>query len=873
LSATQLNATANVPGAFAYSPSLSTILSAGSHTLTVTFNPTDATDYATATASVALTVNQSVPVLSWAAPAPISYGTALSATQLNATANVPGAFAYSPSSGSVLTLGSHTLSVTFTPTDTTDYTTATASVTLTVNQAVPVISWAAPAPISYGTALSATQLSATANVPGAFAYSPTVNSVLAVGSHAISVTFTPTDTTDYTTATASVTLTVNQAAPVLSWAAPAPIAYGTALSATHLSATTNVPGAFAYSPSLGTVLSAGSCALSVTFTPTDTSNYTTATASVTLVVNQAVPVLSWASPAPLSYGTALGATQLNATANVPGAFAYSPSLGTVLSAGSRALSVTFTPTDTSNYTTATAGVTLTVNQVVPVLSWAAPAPITYGTALSATQLNATANVPGTFAYSPSAGSVLSAGSPILSVTFTPTDTTDYTTANATVTLSVIQATPQITWVPAYAIAVGVALGPGQLNATAAVPDGTATLAGSFVYSPGDGTIFNSRGPQKLSVTFTPADNADYTTAGASLNLNVSSFGVAAWGDSVTQGNEGLIDQGIYPNDLQKLIVLPVVNLGLSGQTSTQIGEREGGIPVNVAVTGGTIPASGGVSISFPIGYAPGTGNGPGKQLSGTILGVHGTLSLESFISGTIIFTRTTPGSAVSAPGTPPFVVDTPYASYLPVFWEGGNNFSHGSQVLSDIAAEVAIVPSGQTYLVLSILNGNDSADDWLGGLSYGDKIALNSQLANVYGSHYLDIRKLLVNSYDASQATDVSDYNHDVPPTSLCAINGVGTLDTSIGPTDVTFTVTLTTGTLTANYSVLTIDTGANAENVKILSVSGSRVTVTRNFGGLNSAHAAGAPVTEIDALHLNGKGTQIVANAIASFLFPYAVP
>jgi len=240
-------------------------------------------------------------------------------------------------------------------------------------------------------------------------------------------------------------------------------------------------------------------------------------------------------------------------------------------------------------------------------------------------------------------------------------------------------------------------------------------------------------------------------------------------------------------------------------------------------------------------------------------------------TGTVTFTRTTAGSAVSAPGTPPFVVDTPYASYIPLFWEG-NLSTHEAQVLSDMAAQVATVPSDQTYLVLSTLNGNDSVYDWLGGPSYNEMIARNDQLANIYGSHYLDVRKVLVDSYDSTQATDVSDYNHDVPPTSLHAINGVGTLDASIGPADVTFTVNLTTGSLTS-VDVLTIDTGEIAENVKILSVSGSTVTVKRNFGGLNSAHAAGAPVTETDTLHLNEKGYQIVANTVASYLFPYENP
>ena len=49
----------------------------------------------------------------------------------------------------------------------------------------------------------------------------------------------------------------------------------------------------------------------------------------------------------------------------------------------------------------------------PTVTWAAPAAITYGTALSATQLDATASVPGTFTYTPAAGTILGAGTQTL----------------------------------------------------------------------------------------------------------------------------------------------------------------------------------------------------------------------------------------------------------------------------------------------------------------------------------------------------------------------------------------------------------------------------------------------------------------------------
>jgi 6-phosphogluconolactonase len=73
------------------------------------------------------------------------------------------------------------------------------------------------------------------------------------------------------------------------------------------------------------------------------------------------PTITWASPSPVTYGTALSATQLDATASVAGSFVYTPPASTVLSPGAQTLSVAFTPSDSTNYTTASATVSMTVN--------------------------------------------------------------------------------------------------------------------------------------------------------------------------------------------------------------------------------------------------------------------------------------------------------------------------------------------------------------------------------------------------------------------------------------------------------------------------------------------------------------------------------
>jgi hypothetical protein len=80
--------------------------------------------------------------LTWTNPAAITYGTALSSKQLNATnvIGVPGNYAYSPTNGGVLNVGTNTLSVIFTPSNTNEYGGASAtSVSLVVLPPAPDI--------------------------------------------------------------------------------------------------------------------------------------------------------------------------------------------------------------------------------------------------------------------------------------------------------------------------------------------------------------------------------------------------------------------------------------------------------------------------------------------------------------------------------------------------------------------------------------------------------------------------------------------------------------------------------------------------------------------------------------------------------------
>ncbi len=367
-------------------------LGTGTHSITASW-PGNTNYYSVTSSAITQTVNQATPTLTVASSAnPSTYGGSVKFTA-TISSGPSGAVTFYDGSSSIgtgsisggkatytttsLTAGTHSITANW-PGSTNYISVTSSAITQTVNKATPTITWGTPAAITYGTALSATQLDATTTPAGSFAYSPTSGTVLNVGSQPLSVTFTPTDTVDYTTASKNVTLTVNKATPTISVATSgSPSAYGvgatfTATISSGLTGTITFysgGSSFGSGAISGTTATCTTCALtagshSITAGWAGNSNYNSVTSSaITQVVSQATPQITWSNPATIVYGTALGAAQLNATANVLGSFSYSPASGTVLHPGTQTLSTTFTPSDTTDYTTATATVPVMVSLV------------------------------------------------------------------------------------------------------------------------------------------------------------------------------------------------------------------------------------------------------------------------------------------------------------------------------------------------------------------------------------------------------------------------------------------------------------------------------------------------------------------------------
>ena len=162
------------------------------------------------------------------------------------------------------------------------------------------------------------------------------------------------------TAPAAPVVALTPTAPVITTGATSVIYNGVPQSATY-SVDQKSSCSTTYNGSSIPPVTAGTYAVSITCS----ANSLTSTATTTLTITKASPVISWSTPAAITSTTKLGASQLNAFSYIPGSFTYSAAssaigAGSTLPAGDDLVTATFTPTDSTNYTTSTMTVTIHV---------------------------------------------------------------------------------------------------------------------------------------------------------------------------------------------------------------------------------------------------------------------------------------------------------------------------------------------------------------------------------------------------------------------------------------------------------------------------------------------------------------------------------
>jgi hypothetical protein len=505
-----------------------------------------------------------------------------------------------------------------------------------VSKATPVITWPNPPAILYGTALSAAQLNATSPIPGVFAYTPSVGTVLNAGSHPLSASFAPTDTADCLPASGANTLMVNQA-PLTVTAANASRAYGAAnpvftssaagvvngdlilLSGSSVATRTSAVGAYPIVPLVsGTNLASYSVSnVNGTLAVTPATGLTVVPGTATRVFGAANSVMMGSVTGVLNGDTFTVTGATTATASSP--------------VGTYPITYTVTGANIADYfVTQTTG-TLTVTAATPVITWAAPGAIGYGTSLSAAQLNATASTAGTFSYSPALGAVLGAGTQTLSVTFTPTDTTDYAMPSAsTVQLAVNKAPLAITANstarvfgaanPAFSGTVSGAVNGDAFTESFATSATAASIAGSYPIVPAvaganlaDYAVMATNGAlsvtQAGTATTFALSNSDLTMTATVLSLT---SGTPTGNVAFYQG-QTLVGTGTLANGTATFTTanFPAGNVVVSAQYSGDANFTQSASPpifvltVNPAQTQLTVAPAGSVSDALTLTAASG----------------------------------------------------------------------------------------------------------------------------------------------------------------------------------------------------------------------------------------------------------------------------
>jgi hypothetical protein len=180
----------------------------------------------------------------------------------------------------------------------------------------------------------------------------------------------------YAISSSTTTHTVDKADPVVSiWPTASSITYGQSLASSTLTGGVVSPaGTFAFT-TLGTTPNAGTDVQSVTFTPTDTTNYNSVTGPVTVIVNKANPSITvWPTAADITFGQTLADSTFSGGTYTPaGTFEFT-NPATSPDAGTADYGVIFTPSDTANYNSTVGTVSVTTNKADQTITFTSTAP-------------------------------------------------------------------------------------------------------------------------------------------------------------------------------------------------------------------------------------------------------------------------------------------------------------------------------------------------------------------------------------------------------------------------------------------------------------------------------------------------------------------
>ena len=441
------------------------LLPVGSHMITVKFQTTDNVNYVSSQRQVNVVVNPYVYRLSCVERVELDYGDLLTVDMLGAKCSeeVEGVFKYTCDAnaepiGSILPAGKHIITVDFIAKLSDNFMVIKAESVIFVRQYVTELFCLDDVQLIYGQFLTPELLNVqllSPKIEGAFAYSSSygdpTETCLPAGEHSVTVMYIPPDNVNYIGAQRVVSVAVDAFALDISCVEVIEVTYGHTLTEETIQATClnpGVTGSFSYSCDTARLFSdklpVGRYSVSVSFIPSDPSNYIVEKKMVTVIINPYVARISALEDLDIIYKTNLTPELLGVeflSEKIEGEFVFTsdcPSCKNIfedlLPVGTHVVTVDYKAPDVVNYIVDKRQVVVNVKKFSFQISAADSIQIPYGTVLT-TEIVRTQcmddSVAGNFEFEianyqidPFQG-CLSAGEHLLAIRYVPVDTLNF----------------------------------------------------------------------------------------------------------------------------------------------------------------------------------------------------------------------------------------------------------------------------------------------------------------------------------------------------------------------------------------------------------------------------------------------------------------